>query len=271
MDAMKFRMWYDRPDLRQSTHDGHNCTAALLLEHVGGRLDWQALDKKTLCDFVYSLHNKGLRKSTVAKHVRYLHAIIAHAKRMGLVKDNVADGMTVKLPNTPKRWEHVTTQQTLDALAKCDDLGVRCSIALCRWAGCRANEMTRMRPDQVDLVRRTLVIEPTPDRRGRIEEGTKGKYREVPICPELHAVLSADMGTELVCGPMLRRQRENALAKVRTWPGQPWHTLRKACGSDWADKVPINVVADWMGHSVLVASRYYLKPQAAHYAAVTGL
>lgn len=271
MDWREFRRWYDRPDLRQSTIDGHMNTAALLLEAVGGRLDWCTLAKSDINNIGKSLFHRGLRKSTVAKHMRYLHAIIEHAKKMGLVKDNVADGVVIKLPLTPKRWEHVTTQQTLDALAKCTDPGVRCSIALCRWAGCRYNEMMRMRPDQVDLARRVLLIEPTPDSRGRLEEGTKGKFREVPICPELHAVLSADMASPLVCGPLLRRARENALAKVRTWPGQPWHTLRKACGSDWADKVPINVVAEWMGHSVLVASRYYLKPQAAHYAAVTGL
>lgn len=271
MNLREFRRWYDRPDLRQSTIDGHTRTFALLLESVGGRLDWATLSHADVCKNSKFLYAKGLRKSTVAKYVRYLHAIIEHAKRMGLVTNNVADGVVVKLPMTPKRWEHVTTEQTLEALAKCDDPGVRCSIALCRWAGCRYNEMLRMRPDQVDLVNRTLVIEPTPDRNGRIEEGTKGKFREVPICPELHAVLSADMGDPLVCGPLLRRARENALTKVRTWGGQPWHTLRKACGSDWADKVPINVVAEWMGHSVLVASRYYLKPQKAHYAAVTGL
>jgi len=271
MNLREFRRWYERPDLRRSTIDGHTRTFAILLEEVGGRVDWVKLTKDDICRTGRSLFAKGLRRSTVAKHVRYLHAIIEHAKRCGLVKNNVADGEYVRVPLTPKRWVHVTTEQTKEIIAAVENPGLRCMIALCRWAGCRYNEAERMRPDQVNLVERTILIEPTPDDRGRIEEGTKGKYREVPICPELYEVLARDMGSELVCGGNSRRWSVLELNRHRVWDGQPFHTLRKACGSDWADKVPINVVAEWMGHSVLVASRYYLKVQKSHFQAVTGM
>ena len=271
MKLSTFAATYRRPELRQLTVDGHNRTITLLLEHVGGRKTLSSLQASHIHSFVAGLHSKGLRKSTVAKHARYAHAVMAHAVRMGYMATNPCEGIWVKLPFAPKEWQHVSSQQALDAIAATPDARVRTAVALCRWAGCRINEALRMRWDQVDMVNRTVLIEPTPDDYGRIEEGPKGKLRTVPMSPELWQVLTDNPGEGRICGNLMYSCHKREVGKVATWKGQPWHTLRKSCGMDWADVVPISTVAEWMGHSVAIASKYYLKPHKGHFAAVTGI
>jgi hypothetical protein len=49
----------------------------------------------------------------------------------------------------------------------------------------------------------------------------------------------------------------------------PSQTLRKNCEQDWNDEFPIHVVSAWMGHSMTVAQKNYLRVDDKYIEAVT--
>jgi integrase len=259
---------YARPDLRRVTREGHLVSLRLLHAVVrGGSL--KGVRRAHVLSMVEAATAKGMQRSTIAKHVRYIGAAFAYAIRMGYCTDNPARDIGIKNVHRPKGWEYVRGDEVSALLSKIGDPHLRAAVALARWAGCRINEALRVQWGDIDFDCKTITIRPTPDDWGREEEGTKGKLRVVPLDPRVPAMLPARGDSECVCGSLAFRDHRRMLKRVATWPGQPWHTLRKSCGMDWADKVPISTVADWMGHSVVVASKYYLKPHAQHFAAIT--
>lgn len=271
MKLADFIETYARPDLRAVTVGGHRCTLLAFADAVGASTPLQRIKPAQVHKFVAGLHAKGLRRSTVAKHARYLHACLAHAVKLGEIEVNPADRITVKAPSAPKAWSYVTPEQMSQVLLQAaPDLAA--AISLCRWAGCRVNEALRMTVDQVDFSRRTIVIEPTPDDWGRLEEGTKGKRRIVPLDPRITDLARRGEQQEggRICGRLMYTDYRYALSKICKWDGQPFHTLRKSCGMDWANVVPLSTVAEWMGHSVVVAAKYYLRPQEEHFAKIAG-
>ena len=60
-----------------------------------------------------------------------------------------------------------------------------------------------------------------------------------------------------------------ARAGLKPWP-RLFHNLRASCATDWVERFPAHVVAGWLGHSPLVAARYYLQTRDAHFDLATG-
>lgn len=271
MKINQFLNEYARPDLRSVTTAGHRCTLSAFADSVGGSMVLARIKPAHVHRFVADMHAKGLRRSTVAKHARYLHAALAHAVKMGHIETNPSDRITVKAPSTPKAWAYVDAEQMAQVALQAEpDLAA--AISLCRWAGCRINEALRLTTQNVDVARRTITIDPTPDDWGRLEEGTKGKRRVVPLDPRLLQIVErgGDQDAGRICGRLMYTDYRYALQKICRWDGQPFHTLRKSCGMDWANLVPLSTVAEWMGHSVVVAAKYYLRPQEEHFAKIAG-
>ena len=47
---------------------------------------------------------------------------------------------------------------------------------------------------------------------------------------------------------------------------KPFHTLRKSCLTDWAQRFPQHVVSEWGGHSdIQTTNEYYLQVPASEY------
>jgi len=269
MQLDQFIGGYNRLDLRAATRRGHVASLRLLASIVEGGRPLHKIQRGEVLRAIEGGRVAGLRPSTVAKHARYLHAAFAYAVRMGYCTENPATDLGVRQHFSPVEWEYVSDEGVSEVMAKVDGR-VAVAVALCRYAGMRINEALRAKWIDVSMQNRTIVIHPTLDDWGRLEEGTKGKRRTVPLDPRITHVLQQHTHEEYLCGSLRFSDHRGQLARVATWKGQPWHTLRKSCGMDWADKVPINVVAEWLGNSVVVASKHYLKPHAQHFAAISG-
>lgn len=269
MQLSQFVAGYTRPDLREATRRGHAASLRLLVSIVGGGTPLAMIQRGDVLRAIEGGRLNGNRPSTAAKHARYLHAAFAYAVRMGYCPSNPATDLGVRQHFSPVEWEYVDSKGVIEVMQGVDPR-VAVAIALCRWGGMRINEALRAKWSDVSLKDRTILIHPTPDDFGRCEEGTKGKRRIIPLDPRIIEAINRWTHEEYLCGTLRYSDHRALLMKAATWKGQPWHTLRKSCGMDWADIVPINVVAEWMGNSVVVASKHYLKPHAKHFAAISG-
>lgn len=265
----RFIAEYKRPELRRSTVAGHLVSLGMLAATMPATATVAAVKRANVLRMIEGGATKGLTRATLAKHGRYIGAAMEYAVRLGIIAENPARNLNVKHNARPKDWEYVAAASVEAVLAGVECEHLRGAIAVARWAGCRVNEVLRLQWDDVDLRGGTIVIHPTPDDWGRCEEGTKGRRRVVPLDPRVRMYLPTRGDDGYVCGSLRYRQYGRLLKRVATWDGAPWHTLRKSCGMDWADLVPISTVADWMGHTVAVASQYYLRPHAKHFAAIT--
>lgn len=204
-----------------------------------------------------------------------------------------------KLPKVSRDWAEISHDDLRAMMAATDHIGVRRMLALCRWAGLRAGEARRLRWCDVSLDERRLTVLPAADRTGARIEGTKQAMRHVPIRPELAEVLVRPAGeapTAPVCpdlpspnnlrrmlvGEDVKQGRRKRDGTPRRYIGilekaglpvyaKPLHTLRRNCGTEWAERVPLADLAKWMGHSPQVAADYYLRTTPTTWASVTGV
>ena len=217
-----------------------------------------------------------LSEATVCRRVREAKTIFRSATDEDIIASNPFDRLRSKSPDPDKDWAYVdmlTLQKLLDA---CDREGWRLLLALCRMAGLRQGEALRLRWPHVDLDARRLVVE-NPGR----YRTSKKRRREVPIGPELYALLrrarwkvSEDEGCVIqdICAPNLWRDFHVIARRAGLTPWARWcHTLRKNCETDWAGRFPIHVVAEWLGNSPEVAMRHYLRAEPRDYRLASGL
>jgi hypothetical protein len=55
--------------------------------------------------------------------------------------------------------------------------------------------------------------------------------------------------------------------------GEPFQTMRRSRAQDWSQEsptVPMNTLAEWMGHGIDVAAKFYLRTSDETLARVTG-
>ncbi len=102
----------------------------------------------------------------------------------------------------------------------------------------------------------------------------------MPLVPELLEMLEsaysdAPEGAEFILptysthtSPAMLVLRACRAAGVDPWP-RPFHAMRASCETDWAARFPLADVAEWLGHSRMVAARHYLRPTGATFAAAT--
>ncbi len=101
--------------------------------------------------------------------------------------------------------------------------------------------------------------------------GKAGRYRQVPIQPELMAVLTATLdkspvGSVRVCQAITTVAIHHAFrefckaAGVNPW-AKPYQSLRSSCENDWKEQgIPEPTYLSWLGHSMEVSRRHYVTP-----------
>jgi len=167
---------------------------------------------------------------------------------------------------------------TLPGSAACRDVQRRRIVALSRFAGLRCpSEVIGFRWGDADWERGRLTVR-SPKPASHEGHGV----RVVPIAPELltnlHSLFDrAEPGTDAVI-PRLRDPAMNMRTTfgkiIAKAGGTPWprlfHTMRASCACDWVERFPAHVVAQWPGHSPLVASRHHLQTRDAHFEMAIG-
>jgi integrase len=281
------RFLVNRTDLAPGTVVLYQSTIGLLTSHFGEDRPIDEITRSDAADWRAALARGELAKegtrmspilseATICRHVREAKTIFRAATDEDLIAYNPFDRLRSKAPDPDKDWEYIdmpTFQKLLDA---CRQEGWRILLALCRLAGLRQGEALRLQWSHVDLNSRRLVVE-NPGR----YRTSKKRRREVPIVPELHALLfrakwRVDEDNccviQDICTPNLWRDFRVIAKRAGLTPWARWcHTLRKNCETDWAGGFPIHVVAEWLGNSPEVAMKHYLRAEPRDYCLASGL
>jgi len=138
----------------------------------------------------------------------------------------------------------------------------------------RLGELQGLRWEDVDLVSHRLTVQ-NPN----ATQDTKNHTRTVPIDPMLYGLLfeayhNGD-GGELVCdgvGGDIHRAVKRICQRGGVKPyAKPCHTLRKNCETDWSEKYPIQAVTEWLGNSVEVAMKHYVRAEDSLFEKAAGI
>jgi len=218
----------------------------------------------------YLLTVLNLRPATINRHLVSLKRYFGWAVDIGLVARDPS--RVVKLiPRTPQAPRHLTDQEEqalVAAVSQHGSLRDRTLLVLALHTGLRAEELCRLKPDQVHLGRRSghLAI-----------YGKRNKYREVPLNTTARAALtnylqtlppgatyvfpSRKHSTDSV-GPIGERALIYIIGKyadrARVRDVSP-HDLRHRFGYQMARVVPLHRLAQIMGHDSLDTTLRYVR------------
>ena len=216
-----------------------------------------------------------LRATTIHKRLQHARLFFSQAKRRGLVTENPFEFVRLRPGDASERRAYVPEADVLRVIEYAPNAHWKLLIALSRFAGLRVpSEALSLRWRDVDWERKRLTI-PSPK-----TEHLAGKaYRVIPLFPQIRKFLDdafhlAPEGAEFVF-PDEYRQRAHGpggwkntnfrttFAKIirraglESWPRQ-WHSMRASCETDLARKLPLAVVAKWLGNTQAVAMRHYI-------------
>ena len=213
--------------------------------------------------------------ATVCRSVRDAKAIFRMAVDEDLLPFNPFDRLRSTPPPPDRTWQYVSVEMLGQLFKACPTDAWRRLLGLCRLAGLRQGEALRLLWKDVDLrTRQIVVVNP-----GRYRT-TKHRTRRVPAVPLLHDLLTKGTRRESgdrpvvagLCRTNLWRDFRVILRCAGIRPWKKWcHTLRKNCETDWAERFPIHVVAEWLGNSPEVALRHYVRAESHHFREASGL
>ena len=262
-----------RSDLKPQTRRFLRLAMDRLTEHFGHDRLARTLTTADAADWRRHLLASGLSEATARTYARGVKQVFRDAMERELLEANPF----AKLPsgtvaNTNERI--VTRAEITRVLDACPDQSWRTLIALCRFGGLRCPSETHLITwSDVDLKDGRMLV-----RSPKTEHHLGHDAREVPIQPALLAELQAqradkDHGRCVI--PLSRNNLHRRLtfiiaeAGVDPWR-DPFHCLRRSCQTEWAEDFPEHVVASWIGNSVVVARRHYLKVTEEHFHAAKG-
>lgn len=225
---------------------------------------------------INEIHTGRPSHSTVCKYVRCVKAMFAEAANVGIIDANPFARLKAGNGITHKQWAYLDRPAMQRIFDACPDVYWRALFSLCRFAGLRRGEALCLKWRDVDFAGNKLRLHFDCER-----ETTKERPRIVPIeparCPSgladllQEAFSLADDGAERVM-ESIRHNNANRRAadiiekaRVATY-AKVFHTLRKCCEMDWAAHYPQHVVSEWVGHSILVSARHYLRVPEELYA-----
>lgn len=216
--------------------------------------------------------SKFIAVNTVRKYIRQAKTLFTEAVKKRVLVTNPFDAECGAMVVVDPDWKPIGEKLPafLDAIA---DDAVRTLAGLAGYAGLRRGEAQRLTWADVDWNERRLVVR-TPEGRAT----TKHKYREVPLVPQLYAMLqrryeacgdgSMPVGPQAASTVYLRLR---TAAKAVGLPdyGKPLHALRAMRESEWLYNYPVLTVTAWLGHSPRVAQQHYAKPLAREFDAAS--
>jgi len=259
----KYREQRRQEGLSEASLDKISKTSALLTAFFGEQTPIEQITPDAAKDWRASLY-RGERKkhrseATVRGHCRDAKKMFNDAVERELIARNpFAKLKSAAVSGTEDRY--VTPEEAERILECCPNLQWRVLFGLARWAGLRCpSETHSLTWRDVDWERgRLTVYAPKTD-----------QTRLVPIEPRLLVLLqdafdAAQEGEARIVVTLPRNNRHRTFARIRHAAGVPswrdlFQTLRRSCEMEWSAKYPQHAVSAWIGHSLEVSGRHYLR------------
>lgn len=216
-------------------------------------------------------HDEGLAETTVSQRCTFARAAFAECAAKHWIAENPFSHQRGYTFTNPATQRYVDCATVTKVLPHCG-MELRLVMALARWGGLRIpSELRGLRVDDV-LSDRMLIHSP------KTERFADKATRYMPITPTLrqelelygrpHGEFMFTSEWRHKAGPTLFKEALRAirLAKLTPWP-RLFHNLRASCQTDLEAVAPMHAVCAWMGNSVTIAARHYLRVTDAMFAA----
>lgn len=274
-----------------SLHRYQTALRAHLLPFFGAR-PLTTISRDQCDDFRMAAVNVGrLHPGTVNSVVQILRLILRAAHREGLIDRDPIAGMR-PLRFSPRIIEPYDSPE-VDRLIAATDPAQRVVVALAALAGLRQGETFAIRPSDVDLSERRLLVRRSLQRHHpafSVDQRlgppkTAAGYREVPLQARLRLVIEQHLERhwaanrfDLLCPapsgdphlPIAFHRRIYA-PSIKTAGLRPmrFHDLRRSFVAQCVTAgIPVAQTAAWLGHTIRMTELYY---QAGHAQLVTAI
>lgn len=180
----------ERDDLEAATLTQYRSHAKHHIEPLLGAVKLSRLSTPRVERFVDEMLAGGRTRATAKKVLASLKSLIKEAQRRGLVSQNVATGVDVKLAKRHEKKVIPPTPETVQEALK-EATGRRKSILLvAAGAGLRASEIRGLRWQDVDFKAGLLKVRQRADTSGRIGSlKSTSARRDIPMMPILSTAL----------------------------------------------------------------------------------
>ena len=277
-----------RTDVKPATKEVWRQGESGLLEFFGADKPLPDVSPGDADNYKLHLVGKKLAPMTVRKRLQFATMVFRAAVRRRLIPESPFAGVSVKGAMKADRERFITREETGRLLDGCPNIDWRAIVALARFGGVRCpSEVLTLKWADIDWERgRFRAHSP------KTEHHPGKASREVPLFPELHAVLSeafeaaADGAVYVVASDTyrkaadtpggwrncnLRTQFERIIrrAGLEPWP-RLFHNLRASRETELAQAYPVHVVATWLGNTPRVALKHYLMTTEADFERAAG-
>ena len=267
-------------ELKGNTLASHGRTFDYLIEHFGKDCRLSRITPEMAAGWRAWLGSldgeRTLAEASVCLHVRNARTIVGAAVGLGLLESNPF--ARLKGSSSARGDKAYVSDADASAMIEaCPNGAWRRLIGLCRYAGLRRGEALRLEWD--DVTATEIRVRPEG------EEGTKQRFRRVPVSPRLAEILGSERDGVLVAGVgdynldrtlcgylQTNGKRYHGIlqrAGLEAYP-RPFHSLRSSCETDWLRQYPVMDVCKWLGHSPEVAMKHYHETTSRVWDEVTG-
>ena len=200
-----------------------------------------------------------------------------------------------------RRWYWMKVREYHELLSAAPTLRWKVFYAMAYTSGCRMSELVSLTWNDIDFERGLLIIQNrvgTPDMPPF--DLKDYEQRQIPLPEHTINLLLEWQGEAPENVPFILLTRERYERVLKRWDGlqktkKPWrnrymvnnvnrdfkshyrragikpvgaftiHTLRKCCGGNWAERLPMHVVKELMGHSTIATTQeFYLQVDDDH-------
>lgn len=205
---------------------------------------------------------KTCAQASVSKDVKIAKTAFKHALKLGLISENPFDHLTAGTDVNPEGAHYIDIVDFERIIDACPDSTWRVIISLARIAGLRTpSELRGLSWRDINLATGVFMVTAPKTKR----------QRRVKLFPRLlkeledHREITGE-ASEYVIDKRQYRSRDANLrtqlarilndAGIPTFP-RPFDNFRASASTDLATIYPIKTAADWLGHSVQTALKYY--------------
>ncbi len=196
--AVTFREYAARFDrlrialMRLQSRRAYRSILSKHLEPAFGERHLQAIDTQAVQELVANLHARGLAPATIGTAVNRVRQILAAARADGYAAHVIQRG-AIRLPSTStaERERRHITHGELRQIIEASTGEHRALWAVLGYSGARIGEALGLEWQHVDLAAGWLRIRQAATCGVIAACKTKTATRDVPVLPELHAILSA--------------------------------------------------------------------------------